>query len=218
MRFDLHVHTVISPCSRLKFSEILGHARSMGLEGVCITDHGTMEVCRHLKEGVQEDGLCVIFGMEYETPEGHFLLFGPFEGLPAGLSAPALLRLVGDCGGAAVAAHPCRQVAPTREYLVRKGLCRAIEVFNGRNLDAENRQTSRWCESYSLHECAGSDAHSLDELGRMVTHFSEPVRCREDLIFALNHGLCAPECRTQAGSVFGTGNAERIPQAIADFG
>ena len=214
MRFDLHVHTDISACSGLEFSEILDHARSLELEGVCITDHNTMEVRRHLKEGMQKDGLCIIFGMEYQTQDGHFLLFGPFEDLPPELSAPSLLRLVRDCGGAAVAAHPFRKSASTSEYVVGNGMCRTIEVFNGRNSESENRQTKRWCESYSLCECAGSDAHSLDELGRMVTHFAAPVHCREDLIFALNHGLCTPECRTDSGPVFGTAVGEHFPEAL----
>jgi len=215
MRFDLHVHTVISSCSRLEFTEILDHAGSLGLDGVCITDHNTMEVRRHLKEGMQKDGLSIIFGMEYQTPEGHFLLFGPFEDLPPGHSALSLLRLVRDCGGAAVAAHPFRRAASTREYVVRNGLCSTVEVFNGRNSESENLQTRHWCERYSLCECAGSDAHSLDELGRMVTHFAAPVHNREDLVFALNHGLCTPECRTDSGSVFATAGMQPFPEALA---
>jgi predicted metal-dependent phosphoesterase TrpH len=63
MYFDMHVHSSISPCSQLDLDEILRHARSIGLDGVCITDHDTMEARYLLNEGIQKDGLCVIVGM-----------------------------------------------------------------------------------------------------------------------------------------------------------
>jgi len=69
----------------------------------------------------------LFIGMEYETREGDFLLFGPVETLDAGLSAVELLEKVEQKGGVAVA-----------EYLVKKGLCRIIESINGRNQDYEN--------------------------------------------------------------------------------
>ena len=188
MRFDLHVHTTLSPCSRLGVGEILDHARGRGLDGVCITDHDTMEVRHCLREGVQPDGLCVIVGMEYATPEGDFLLFGPFEALPPHLEAAELLLTVNQRGGAAIAAHPLRSARPTAEALIRRGLCRIVEGLNGRNRDDENRRLEAWRTRYVLNECGGSDAHTLDELGRVVTTFRKPVRSRDELIHALNGG------------------------------
>jgi len=40
---------------------------------------------------------------------------------------------------------------------------------------------------------AGSDAHSLAELGRVRTRFQERVETREQLVRALQRGACAPE-------------------------
>ncbi|PLX85343.1 MAG: histidinol-phosphatase [Desulfuromonas sp.] len=193
MRFDLHVHTSLSPCSDLDIADILAHARSRRLDGVCITDHDTMAVREQIEEGIQDDGLCVIFGMEYETPEGDFLLFGPFENLETGLPAPHLLDLVREQGGAAVAAHPFRKGRPTGEHLVRESLCRLVEGINGRNSDDENRRVQAWKKSFAVRECGGSDAHTIEELGRVVTRFNRPVRSRGDLVRALNAGHCSPE-------------------------
>jgi len=193
MRFDLHVHTSISPCSNLQINDILGHAKARGLDGVCITDHNTMEIRRHLKEGLQEDGLYVLFGMEYGTPDGDFLLFGPFEDLPAGLPTPQLLKLVEQSGGAVVAAHPFRSGRSVREEIVSEGLCRIVESINGRNAERENESVGIWRRRFMLSECGGSDAHSFDELGKVVTCFDVSVRTREDLVRALGKGLCRPE-------------------------
>lgn len=193
MRFDLHVHTAISPCSDLHIDDILRHSKARGLDGVCITDHNSMEINGYLKEGVQEDGLCVLFGMEYDTPDGDFLIFGPFEDIPAGLPSAQLLRFVERNGGAAVAAHPFRSGRSVREDVVSGGLCRIVESINGRNAKRENESVDSWRQRFVLSECGGSDAHSLHELGKVVTCFDAPVTSREDLIRALGSGLYRPE-------------------------
>ena len=193
MRFDLHVHTAISPCSDLQIDDILGHARARGLDGVCITDHNSMEIKRYLKEGLQEDGLCVLFGMEYSTPDGDFLLFSPFEDIASDLPTSQLLKLVEQSGGAAVAAHPFRNGRSVREDIISEGLCRIVESINGRNAESENASVENWRGRFMLSECGGSDAHSLHELGKVVTRFDAQIRSREDLISALGKGLCRPE-------------------------
>jgi len=193
MNFDLHVHTNISSCSKLEIGDILRYARAFGLDGVCITDHQTMEIRHHLREGIQEDGLCVIFGMEYSTQDGDFLIFGPFEDIPPTLSAEDMLALVDKCGGLAIAAHPFRSNRPVGEHIIRQGRCRAIESINGRNTRLENLRAQRWYQKYELTQTGGSDAHTLEELGGVCTRFDIPVRFRSDLIFALKKGLCRPE-------------------------
>ena len=192
MRFDLHVHSTCSPCSVLKPSEILANARSLGLDGVCITDHGTTSILTQVREGYQPDGLLVIVGMEYSTPQGDYLVFGNFRSLPEGLSADYLLARVRAMGGAVVAAHPCRTWRPADPDLFSRGLCGIAEVENGRNTAFENREALGLALNHDLVQVAGSDAHSLDELGRCPTQFTMPIRSAADLVKALNNGLCRP--------------------------
>lgn len=193
MLFDLHVHTALSPCSNLNIDDIVGLALNRGLDGVCITDHHTMDVRHLLTEGIQKNGLCVLFGMEYSTPEGDFLIFGPFEDLAPDLDADLLLSIVRDRCGAAVAAHPFRKARPVDERLIRDGLCRGVECVNGRNSSHENSAVADWVQRYRLTRCGGSDAHTLNELGTFATRFLVPVQSRADLIKALDQGLCRPE-------------------------
>lgn len=200
MRFDIHVHSFLSPCSKLDIRDIVKHAKTLGLDGVCITDHDSMNIQQYLQEGIQGNGLCVIFGMEYATPEGDFLLFGPFADIIPDLPAKQLLKLVQQKDGVAVAAHPFRVDRPIPEYIVREGLCRIIESLNGRNTDIENLQIEIWRRKYTLTECGGSDAHQLNELGSGVTHFEIPIQTREDFIDALKKGKCKPELISTAQS------------------
>ena len=190
MLFDLHVHSSLSPCSRLSLDEILNKAKSRGLDGVCITDHDSMAVRHLISEGLQANGLCVIVGQEYTTRQGDFLLFGPYERLPPGLSAPRLLHHVRSTGGASVAAHPFRSLRPVDEKIVSSGLCRIIEEINGRNTFSENSQVDAWLERYPLCSVGGSDAHTLEELGRVPVRFDMPILSRADLIQALQTPAC----------------------------
>lgn len=192
MILDLHVHTTYSSCSRLSLDEILRNARQKGLDGVCITDHNSMAVCADIREGLQPDGLCVLFGMEYDTPEGDFLIFGPFDDLEAGMNACRLLTIVNERDGVAVAAHPFREGRMLDRSLIEQGVCRIVESLNGRNRRQENDRVQRLVEEYNLIQCGGSDAHQLSELGRTATRFFMPVTNRRDLIRALREGSCSP--------------------------
>lgn len=194
MLIDLHVHSSISPCSCLGMADILSHARGLGLDGVCITDHDCMDARFDVTEGLQSDGLLVLIGMEYATAQGDFLIFGPFESLRPGLPAMEMLQLVHKAGGAAVAAHPCRSLRPADATLAANGLLAAVERVNGRNTTKENERAGEWemrSIQHKLHSTAGSDAHTLSELGRAPTRFHTHVRSRTDLINALNSGMCS---------------------------
>jgi predicted metal-dependent phosphoesterase TrpH len=193
MYFDIHVHTTISPCSKLEVNEVLEHARTKGLDGVCITDHDTMEIRNYLREGIQPSGLCVIFGMEYATANGDYLIFGPFENIPSGLPDQLLLERVYHARGIAIAAHPFRTGRSCREPVLLEKNCCALEIINGRNIEFENLRARQAARKYNLTECGGSDAHTLEELGRVTTCINYPVRSREDLIFSVKNNLCTAQ-------------------------
>ncbi|MDD2388133.1 MAG: PHP domain-containing protein [Desulfobacterales bacterium] len=190
MIFDTHVHTNLSSCSNLKIDDILTHAGARGLDGVCLTDHQTMDIRHHLKEGIQDNGLCVIVGMEYSTTDGDFLIFGPFETIEPGLPAIRLLEMVRQRDGIAIAAHPFRTGRSVSEFIIRDGWCDIVESVNGRNSFTENQKVDSWRQRYALTECCGSDAHALNELGKVTTCLTAPVRSRDDFIRAFKNGCC----------------------------
>lgn len=200
MRIDLHVHSNVSPCSVLTPAEILAHARDKGLDGVCITDHDSKAILAQISEGFQPDGLLLLVGMEYTTRQGDFLVFGVEQDLPRSLHAKDLMTLVSDLGGAVVAAHPCRGWRPADPSLLGNGLCSIVEVENGRNTPLENEQARLVAEGARAVTVAGSDAHSLDELGTFPTEFTVPVRSMRDLVDALNSGQCLPAVERRKAS------------------
>lgn len=176
---------------RLTVGDILTKGRACGLDGVCITDHDTTDVLAQMREGFQSDGLLVLVGMEYATPQGDFLVFGPVEWLESGLSGQELLSAVEGVGGAVVAAHPFRGWRPSDVPLLESAKP-IIEVENGRNTDTENAMAAGLARKLGSITVAGSDAHSLNELGRFPTQFTMPIRNRDDLVRALREGRCEP--------------------------
>jgi predicted metal-dependent phosphoesterase TrpH len=199
MFIDLHVHTRFSACSRLSLDEILEHAADRGLDGVCITDHHSVQALEQITPGLQPNGLRLFVGQEYSSDHGDFLIFGPRTAFPRGLTAQALLAAVAQAGGAAVAAHPFRPQCPVSEFIVRDKLCRIVESINGRNSPAANQSVTQWLRQHDLIECAGSDAHTLEELGKVRTRFHKAINSTADLVHALNNGLCVPHVNEIAG-------------------
>jgi hypothetical protein len=191
MLIDLHVHSAISSCSRLSVRDIIEKGRACGLDGVCITDHDTMDVLAQITEGFQSDGLLVLVGQEYATPQGDYLIFGDVEGLGPNMNGLELFAAVESVGGAVIAAHPFRGWRPSDVSVLERGRP-VIEVENGRNTDPENAMAAALAGKLDLTSVAGSDAHSLSELGRYPTQFTVPVRSRADLVRALKAGHCAP--------------------------
>ena len=200
MVIDLHVHSTFSRCSSLTLSQAVEAALRSGLDGICITDHGTMAASREIQEGLQPSGLVVIVGIEYTTPQGDFLLFGPFESLEPGLDAKELLPLVEGAGGVAVAAHPFRPGRSVDPSLPRWAGKLLVEGLNGRTAPEYNRAAALWAERWGLPLVGGSDAHSPEEVGRVTVELPHLVRSRAELIRVLREGRVRGPFRRALGA------------------
>ncbi len=187
MLFDLHVHTDISPCSKMSLEDAILHAKECGLDGICITDHHSMAGMEKIKEGPQSNGVCVIFGMEYSTAQGDFLIFGPYQHLPKGLDALDLLAYVRATGGVAIGAHPFRRGRSIREDLFRTRFVKVAEGMNGRNNSDENQVALTRLPRYGTALVGGSDAHQIEELGRVKTELPIKVLSKRDFIEAIRY-------------------------------
>ena len=192
MLIDMHIHTSCSPCSVIRIDRLFETALDIGLDGICITDHDTSACQSILAHTGAPPGLSVIVGMEYTTTAGDFLLFGPIDSLPEGLSGHDLLLRIRKEGGIAIPAHPFRSDRPADKNILAK--CEVVEAINGRNLPHENALCMEWISRnpHLTKSIGGSDAHTLPEIGQSVTLFSCDIYSSEDLIRALHEGNYAP--------------------------
>lgn len=71
MRFDLHIHSCLSPCANLEMSpaEIVARARVAGLDGLALTDHQSARNCAAVAECARRAGMACLFGLEVCTAE-----------------------------------------------------------------------------------------------------------------------------------------------------
>lgn len=70
-RFDLHIHSCLSPCGDLMNSPaaIAAAAKAAGLNGIMIADHNTARNCPALAEACARLEMACLFGMEITTAE-----------------------------------------------------------------------------------------------------------------------------------------------------
>ena len=72
MRFDLHIHSCLSPCGDLESSPtaIVERAKEVHLDGIMLADHNTSRNCPALAEACRRaGGIRCLFGMEVTSAE-----------------------------------------------------------------------------------------------------------------------------------------------------
>ena len=71
MRFDLHIHSCLSPCANLEMSpsEIVKRAVAAGMGGIALTDHQSARNTPAIAECARRAGLECLFGLEVCTAE-----------------------------------------------------------------------------------------------------------------------------------------------------
>ena len=192
LRFDLHIHTTASYDSLLAPEELLAACRERGLAGVAVTDHnrlsGALALAREAPPDIQ-----IIVGEEVLTVQGELLGLFLQEEIPAGLTAAETARAIRAQGGLVGVSHPCdrwrRALQPwALEALYRAGLVDFIEGRNARVLWAGyNRRAEALGRRLGLPLSAGSDAHSLREVGA-CTVLLPPFAGPREFLRALEQG------------------------------
>ena len=189
----MHIHTYFSPCSVIKIPQLLQRAKKVGIDGICITDHNTIASKSALGKIADNKGLCVIVGIEYTTSNGDFLIFGSVDHIPAKMDAKDLLKWVQQKeGNVAIAAHPFREDRPFDTGLLQS--LKIVEGLNGRNKPNENELCKNWLQKHGggMKEIGGSDAHTLKEVGQVVTVFKKNIYNMDDLVRELLYGNYSP--------------------------
>lgn len=212
--FDLHVHTVRgSSDSSLTPEQLIAEARRIGLDGVCLTEHGGGWEPPELERVFEDAGMTVIRALEVETDMGHVLVFG-LHRYSAGMHRiDELRKAVDDARGVMISAHPFRNLFNRPPYNVNLvfrdpnghptspedaarhplfGLVDEVEVANGSNSDRENLFALDVARSLGLKGTGGSDVHSTHGLGKCVTVFDGDIATERDLIEAVKARAFSP--------------------------
>jgi predicted metal-dependent phosphoesterase TrpH len=167
MIVDFHTHTFVSKDCLTTPEQLIAASRRKGIDRVVITDHNTIVGALIAQKLAPE---LVIVGEEIMTTRGEILAAFVTEEVPPGLSPQETIRCLRQQGAFISVSHPFdrwRSGAWRLEDLLEIApLVDAIEVFNARCLSRQdNLKAQTFARQHGLRGTAGSDAHTLAEIG-----------------------------------------------------
>jgi len=190
MKADLHIHSSYSPDSYSAPNAIVEEAILRGLDVIAVTDHNTLAGSLAAAD-ISGGRLLVIRGMEVSTADGHLLCFGVREEVLKGRSMCETIEAAVAAGGIAVPSHPFRPGTGCGRNVLDTLRLHSIETNNGRNSRGRNRKAVKYAMEHRLSGVGGSDAHSIEEIGRAYTSFEETIESEDQFLDAVLHGRCS---------------------------
>jgi predicted metal-dependent phosphoesterase TrpH len=197
---DLHVHTqALSSDSNLDPEEAIEEAKRVGLDGICFTEHNKVWEIEEIRRLSQKWGFLVADGVEVDTVEGHVLVFGLHRDFERIIHVQELREMVNQAGGVLIAAHPLKSfrvfgvsdlsLSPERasQRPIFKSVD-ALEGFSGKTAEKENLLAQEVAQILGMNTTGGSDAHSLEAIGKCVTIFENNIKDGAGLVEELRRG------------------------------
>ncbi|MCL2864263.1 MAG: PHP domain-containing protein [Lachnospiraceae bacterium] len=199
MKIDMHCHVKEGSLDcAISFEEYITTLKSMGFQGMLITDHNTYRGYRHWKNKIKDEkhtDFVVLKGIEYDTRDaGHIIVIMP-EGVKMrilelrGLPVSILIDLVHRNGGVLGPAHPCGEkylsITKTKRYRKSPEIMHRFDFLEGFNCcesPESNENAMRLAKKYDLLTIGGSDSHRHECLGKAYTVLPELVACETELI------------------------------------
>ena len=189
LKADLHVHTVYSIDCVTPLEQIIAHCIEIGINCIAIADHNTIAGALRLKEMAP---FTVIVAEEILTPAGEIMGMFLSEEVPSKLSPEETIARIKAQNGLVCIPHPDDRL---RSSALKKQVMESImpqvdiiEVFNSRSLFLSN-SAKAWSltHNHGKFASAGSDAHTLSEIGHAYVEMPE-FNTKDDFLESLAQG------------------------------
>jgi len=169
MKIDLHLHSQYSWDSSVPIEDYIKRAERHGFGAIAITDHNSIISHRIISSLQVKTKVILIPGQEVTTADGHLLVYGWVDQLPANLSMKETVKLAKQQDGITIAAHP---FDPFRGGSFSKIFETGIDGFELLNASAwfffPNWLAKRAFKSHQELKMIGlgnSDSHRVEEFG-----------------------------------------------------
>jgi len=173
VRADLHVHSSASFDCKSEPERVAARCRRLGFDPVFLTDHATIGGAVRLQRlGIAR----VVVGEEVMTSEGELIGLFLSRSVRSDLRPIEAASEIRSQGGLVYLEHPYDQ---SRRHLSETGiesvadLIDIVEVFNGRSSEKANRQAEDLRSTLGAAPGAGSDAHTLGEIGSVYVEMED---------------------------------------------
>jgi len=175
IKADLHVHTCYSIDCLTPLEQIADHCLEIGINCIAVADHNTIAGALKLREIAQ---FKVIIAEEVLTPVGEIMGLFLKETIPRGLSPRETISRIRSQGGLVGIPHPFGRSLPwnanpliSAEVLSQVDI---IEAFNSRTpFSSSNARSWQLAKEQGKAASAGSDAHTLGEIGQAYVEMPE---------------------------------------------
>ncbi len=189
LKADLHIHTEYSMDCSTPVERIIKRCVELGINCVAIADHGTAQGALKMK------GLApfkVIVAEEILTPYGEIMGMFLEETISSGISVEQAIARIREQGGLVCIPHPFDTIrgSALNSRIIEEiaGQIDAIEVFNARNpFIRTTAKTEAFARKHGIAQTAGSDAHTLQEIGNAYIEMSE-FNGKDEFLQALAQG------------------------------
>ena len=191
LKADFHIHTEYSMDCSTPLPKIIDRCSELGINCIAISDHGTAEGALKMQSIAP---FSVIVAEEILTPHGEIMGMFLKESIPSGLSVKETISRIKAQGGLVSIPHPFdifRSSALDSTIVEELGEQRQIdilEVFNSRTLlNRSLAKAKSFAQKYGIPGSAGSDAHTLGEIGNAYVEMPE-FNSKNEFLQALANG------------------------------
>ena len=217
--YETHLHTSpVSKCAKASVRENLEFYKSLGYEGVFITNHfidGNISADKgssyeellefyfsDYEEGVRigkELGISVFLGIETTYGGTDFLVYGldkewylshpEIAEMPKSKQLPYFM----ENGALVIQAHPFREARYIDHIRLFPRCIQGVEVYNANRTDFENKLALQYANNYELLKFAGSDNHiagKQKKLGGMKS--KTPIKDESEFVNRVLSGEIKP--------------------------
>lgn len=196
MKIDMHCHSKYSHDNYLEPKTVIERALSLKLDGICFTEHYSVEASLPIEKLQKPDGFLLLRGVEISTDRGHLLAYGlknddwNIWSRNNYLNAAEVIKIVHDLGGICVPAHPYRGWDSFGDEVYTLDGFDAIETHNGQNMVQEDEKAIEAARVQNLPSIGGSDCHNKAQVGRAYTQFEDVIKTMDDIVREIKNGKC----------------------------
>ena len=189
LKADLHIHTQYSNDCNTPLEKIVSRCLEIGINCIAICDHGTAEGALRMRDMAP---FLVIVAEEILTHHGEIMGMFLEETIPSGLSVEKTISRIRAQGALVCIPHPfdAFRRSALRNQIIEEiaEQIDIIEIFNSRTLPhRHSAKALAFASKYGIAKSAGSDAHTLCEIGNAYVEMPE-FNGRDDFLQALEKG------------------------------
>jgi predicted metal-dependent phosphoesterase TrpH len=207
IKADLHIHTEYSMDCTMTLEEIIDRCLETGINCLGVADHNRLEGALRMKEMAP---FFIIPGEEILTTEGEVIGFFLSREIPSKLSMREAMAAIKAQNGLVCIPHPYDKLRfslfkdQVFEDIIRE--VDIIEAFNARSLSrASSTRAWQLAQKYGKLASAGSDAHTLPEIGNAYVEMPD-FKDKDEFLASLAKGKISGSKSNPAARVVSTWN------------